>query len=252
MCFDFISFKYTDLGTFLIIFAALLLVKSENDLTTRFIIWNFSLFLVVFTQGLSSALILKFIPAMSSPSTMILSVSLFILLTFLNYLITFFILIIVKSINRKSHLEVYLRDSLIKKIILTIIVILNFVTLSLDVLTKYLHIQKEYMFLSVVIITITVTIITIAIIMLIHSRIKEMEANLKMEHMAERDAYINELEKSNDELRKFKHDYKNLLLSLSASINDEDDKNLKSSIGKLINYESINLDSDNNKTNLYN
>lgn len=251
MCFDFSSFKYTDLGTFLIIFVALLLVKSKDDLITRFTVWNCSLFLVIFTQGISSALILKFIPSMSNPSTAMTSISLFVLLTFLNYLITLSTLIITKILNRKFHLEVYLRDYLIKKVILAIIMVLNFVALSLDVLTKYLHIQKEYMLLSIAIITITVIFITIAIIMIVHSRIKEMETNLKLKHMAERDAYINELEKNNDELRRFKHDYKNLLLSLSASINDENDKNLKLSIGKLISYENIDLDSDNNKTNLY-
>ncbi|WP_338232128.1 sensor histidine kinase [Companilactobacillus muriivasis] len=69
--------------------------------------------------------------------------------------------------------------------------------------------------------------------------------------MNERDAYINELEKSNDVLHKFKHDYKNLLLSLSASVNDSDNDNLKSSISKLLNYKRVDLRSDNNTTNLY-
>ncbi|WP_338216499.1 sensor histidine kinase [Companilactobacillus muriivasis] len=69
--------------------------------------------------------------------------------------------------------------------------------------------------------------------------------------MNERNDYINELEKNNDELRKFKHDYKNLLLSLSASINDNDDDNLKNSIGKLLNYRQINLTDNDNRANLY-
>ncbi|MFC6175449.1 sensor histidine kinase [Companilactobacillus huachuanensis] len=111
--------------------------------------------------------------------------------------------------------------------------------------------DETYLKLTVIIIFITIIFISTSTSMFIYSHVKGIRTNLELKQESERDTYIKELEKSNDELRKFKHDYKNLLLSLSASINNKDDKDLKSSVEKLLNYEQINIESDNHLTALY-
>ncbi len=249
--YDFSDLKYTDLGAIFIILLSILLIKSQNDLGIRLIMWNISLFLATFSQGFSSILIMKVIPPMINPKTATISIILFGLLTFLTYLFSFLILEILNLLNMRYDLKSFLYDHFIKKVILSSLIILNVFCQALDLLTRYLHIEKSYLVMTVIIISITVVLTTIGIIMLVSSHIKEIKTELQIEQMNERNDYINELEKNNDELRKFKHDYKNLLLSLSASINDNDDDNLKNSIGKLLNYRQINLTDNDNRANLY-
>ncbi len=205
----------------------------------------------MFNQGLSATFILKAIPSMSNPNTSKQSIILFLLLTFLTYFFSLLALGISHILNKKFHLNTYIQDSLIKKIVLVVTIILNVFYMSLDILTKHLHVQKTYLIMSTIVIAVSVIFITVSIIFFIYSHIQEVKTQLKLNQMNERDAYINELEKSNDVLHKFKHDYKNLLLSLSASVNDSDNDNLKSSISKLLNYKRVDLRSDNNTTNLY-
>ena len=84
-------------------------------------------------------------------------------------------------------------------------------------------------------------LIIIGLILFISSRIKELKLQLELEKITERNIYIDELERKNIELRKFRHDYKNLLLSLSASLSSKENKN--NSIQQLLNYADKSVDS---------
>jgi len=238
-----------------IILTALFIIKSNYSLIEKIISWNLSLFLVAITQGIGSAIIIGLFPVLSDPKTSIQSAILFILLTILNYTITFIILIISRKMIKQFNLTDILKDRLVSSMILTSTITLNLFYLSLDSLTKYINIDYSYLKLTITIILVTIIFIFLGTSMLIYSRTQEIKTRLKVEQLNERYAYINELEKSNDELRKFKHDYKNLLLSLSVSINNNDNNDnndLKSSIKRLLNYQNdINSNSEIKKSNLY-
>lgn len=248
--FDVLLHNFPDLSSFLIIFVSTFFIKSNHKLIDRLTVWFFSLLLVAVTQGLGSAVIIGFVPSLNDSKTVSQSIALFTILSLLNYFFALGLLSIFKSFSSKYHLKNFINDTLIKKIILISLIILNLFYLSLDNLAKYLNpADPKHAELNVLIITVTIIFITISMTMLVYSHSREMQTQLKLQQMNERDAYINELEKSNNELRKLKHDYKNLLLSLSVSANDN--KSLKPSIDKLLNYKRMNLTSDSNKANLY-
>ncbi|WP_338232126.1 hypothetical protein [Companilactobacillus muriivasis] len=169
------------------------------------------MFLTTFTQGLASTLILSFFSSLSNPKTPIQSIILFTMLTVLNYIFAIFILMLLKLINKKYNLSQLLNDSLIKKFIFISLILLNLAYATLYNITKYLHVEQEYIKLTTLVIIVTIAFMAIGISMAIYSHIKEIKTELKLEQMNERNAYINELEKNNDDLHKFKHDYKNLL-----------------------------------------
>ncbi|CAJ1191132.1 hypothetical protein CPR19088_GLDEOEPO_02177 [Companilactobacillus paralimentarius] len=250
--FDAYNPNVPNLSSIFIILIAIFSIKSKYMLTERIMTWNLSLFLVAITQGIGSAIIIGLFPTISDPKTSIQSIILFTLLTILNYTITFIVLIISKKLIKCFNLNTILKDHLVSGILLSSLIILNLFYLSLDSLTKYINIDHSYLNLTITIILVTIIFISIGTSMLIYSHTQEIKNRLKLEQLNERYAYINELEKNNDELRKFKHDYKNLLLSLSASINNDDNNDLKSSIKKLLNYQGdINSNSENKKSNLY-
>ncbi|WP_211331267.1 GHKL domain-containing protein [Companilactobacillus insicii] len=61
-----------------------------------------------------------------------------------------------------------------------------------------------------------------------------------MEKIKENSLYIKELEDNFNDMRKFKHDYKNLLLSLSVLLNNDDDTNAREKIKDLLHDSTIN------------
>ena len=242
---------YSNLISLIIIPICLVLIRSQYKIITKLLICIFSLFLSTFTQGMGSAIILKSFPILSSSQTNIESISLFVTLSILNYLIAFLFLWILKLIINKFFSLPLLEDATTEKIILLSLVIFLLSYFILDSTIDSLNVQKTYLHLTIAIMFLVIIFVTIGTSMLIYSRIKYIKTELKVEQIKERNAYIDELEKNNDELHKFKHDYKNLLLSLATSVKDSDDANLKLSIEKLLNYKRMNLSSDNNSTNLY-
>lgn len=76
--------------------------------------------------------------------------------------------------------------------------------------------------------------------MLVIGYTKEMKSKYENRHLKERNLYIKELERKNTELRRFKHDYKNLLTSLSVSLRSESSDN--DSIQRLLDYADSNVD----------
>ncbi|GEO79247.1 hypothetical protein LMI01_15780 [Companilactobacillus mindensis] len=88
-------------------------------------------------------------------------------------------------------------------------------------------------------------------IVFILGHLSKVKADYELQQINERNAYINGLENKNSELRRFKHDYKNFLLSLSVSIeNNQDDSEI---VQRLLNYADVNLKNDTklNDANLY-
>lgn len=242
---------YSSLISLIVIPICLILIRSQYKMITKLLVCIFSLFLSTFTQGMGSALILKALPSLTNPQTNVDSIFLFVTLSILNYLIAFLFLWIFKLIIIKFFNTSLFEDSTIEKIILLSLAIFLLSYFILYATIDNLNVQKTYLHLTLAIMFMVIIFITIGTSMLIYSRIRYIKTEMKMEQIKERNSYIDELEKNNDELHKFKHDYKNLLLSLAASVKDSDDATLKLSIEKLLNYKRMNLDSDSDTTNLY-
>ncbi|WP_162253423.1 sensor histidine kinase [Companilactobacillus mindensis] len=127
-------------------------------------------------------------------------------------------------------------------IILISFIILTATYFGLSIVSKYLHIQQIYIVIILVSTMVTLIFIGIGMTVFIVGHLSKVKADYELQQISERNAYINGLEEKNNELRRFKHDYKNFLLSLSASIeNNQDDSEI---VQRLLNYADVNLKND--------
>lgn len=97
--------------------------------------------------------------------------------------------------------------------------------------------NTNYWFSLAIILTIIGVIIflTIGIIQLISEYLQKFKVNYDLKQIEENNLYISQLEQNYNDLRRFKHDYKNLLLSLSASIENNASQTSINNILKSIN-----------------
>lgn len=97
--------------------------------------------------------------------------------------------------------------------------------------------STNYWFLLTIFLTIIGVIIflTIGMIQLISGYLQKFKVDYDLKQIEENNLYISQLEQNYNDLRRFKHDYKNLLLSLSASIENNDSQKSVNKILKSIN-----------------
>lgn len=242
--------KFEDLSGILLTVTCILLIRSKRGFTIDAIVWIFSAVLAAFSQSISILIILSIFPELSHPN-LVQTVPLFVSFSALTYIMAFMFLLILKLINKKFHLTNFLKDP-IKRILLLISLLFIFLAYcTLDQLSKNVGIQITYIRVTVIVMTVTMILVSIGITTMFYGHIKVIKSELQNEQLKERDSYITELEKNNDELRKFKHDYKNILLSLLVSLDEKNNNDTSSLVKNLLNYKELNLDSNVNKTRLY-
>jgi len=170
----------------------------------------------------------------------------FLLPTFLaiiiNFLLSIIATILYKSILSKKFNIFNFYDKTIKTISLisSLIILISYGYLML--MFKHLDLRLSYL-KTILILSMTIIIfVVIGTVFLILSHLKEIKINTEKKQIMERNTYIKELERKNNELRRFKHDYKNFLLSLSTSLNSNNVNN--DAIQKLLKYADTNIDSN--------
>jgi len=215
------------------------LVKRINIFLTSFIV-------TTITQGAASFIIIniaKFDFSQNNYKSLIASI----LLISINYLFSLIIIFAIKKIITSDMITKYLQDSVTEKLILFSIMLVTASYISLTYISKLLNIQLIYLKATLIITILTSFFILISCIILISGHIKELNSKYEVQKAEERNTYIKELERKNNELRIFKHDYKNFLLSLSASLNSKNSDN--DSIQELLKYADININSTMNVEN---
>jgi Signal transduction histidine kinase regulating citrate/malate metabolism len=159
-----------------------------------------------------------------------------------NYALSLLIYYIVTKLIDRFNLKYILKDTVVEWIILISFIILTASYFGLSIVSKYLHIQQIYIAIILVSTMVTLIFIGIGMTVFIVGHLSKVKADYELQQISERNAYINGLEEKNNELRRFKHDYKNFLLSLSASIeNNQDDSEI---VQRLLNYADVNLQND--------
>ena len=224
--------------------------KQKMNLTIKIIIFILSFFIGSLTQGIASYFVIdvfKFDLSNFSYNTLFA----ILLLTFINYSMDIIIILSIRYFIKSNIIANIIHNKMIIRIILLSIIVITISHLSLMLITKYNSNQLTYLKTSLIISLVSALFIIIGSIMLIIGYIKELKSNYENRHSKERNLYINELERNNTELRRFKHDYKNLLSSLSVSINSNNQDN--DSIQRLLEYADSNVDMDSTieNANLY-
>lgn len=214
-------------------------VNLKVNILIKFLSLTLSFLLSTLTQGFASYIVIKvfkfnFIDY--SYNTLIATL----LLILINYFTTIIIIKIIKSFLRLSVIKNIINNRMIIRIVFLSIIIITISYLSLVLISKYNFNQLTYLETTLAISSISALFIVVGSIMLIIGYMKELKSNYENRHLKERNLYIKELERKNTELRRFKHDYKNLLTSLSVSLRSNSSDN--DSIQRLLDYADSNVD----------
>lgn len=251
--FTFIDLYSSNASIFLILLTYWLFfikVKNKVNLQNKLILLILSFLLSTSTQGVASYLVIKvfnFNFNNYSYNTLLATI----LLVLINYLITIILIVVLKYIFNLNAIKNIINNRIVTKIILLSVTIITISYISLTTISRHESTQLTYLKTTLIISLISAIFITIGSIMLIMGYTKELKSNYEIRHLKERNLYIEELERKNTELRRFKHDYKNLLSSLSVSLKSNNLDN--DSIQKLLDYADSNIDLSSNieNTNLY-
>jgi len=223
-------------------------IKSIT-LTIKLILFTYNLLIVSLTQSISGYISFNILNIKVTPSfkEAILSTALIIII---NYALSISIILITKYLFSKEKSNI-LHDKIINSIILFSTALATIGYAFLILLFKYLKLNSIYLKSILIISIIIIIFIIIGMFFFISSRLREIKISSELNRIKERKSYIKELERKNNELHRFKHDYKNFLLSLSVSLKSDNIDN--DSIQKLLSYADTSIDSNINieNNNLY-
>lgn len=225
--------------TFLsLLFTLILLRPYKINIIEKSLVFFVSIFTAAITQNSVIYILLK-IFNFSSHSFGWQAFELVLLITLTCYLLSFLIFYLVNKLLLKFNLLYIIEDKAVETIILISFAILTVTYISLNLIAKRL--QTQLIYLDVILFTSAITLIFIAIgmSMFISGHMSKVKADYELKYLKKSNIYINELESKNNELRKFKHDYKNMVLSASASIKDD---HTTDAMNKLLDFAGTKLD----------
>ena len=231
----------------ILIIGLYILNQVHNTLLFKISIFLFCFLTTSLTANFSNNIVFNLLNLKSQNMTMSDSIVPFLLITFFNYLSCIIVILFFKKVIFKSSFSIYSKDKTITAIIFISIMIMSISYFCLILLSKHLKLNIAFLKVSLSISLISIIFIIIGTIFLITSRLKEIKISSEVKQMKERNIYIKGLERKNNELRRFKHDYKNFLLSLSASLSSNNIDN--NSIQELLKYADTNIDSNLNIEN---
>lgn len=207
-------FNHHFIGWIITIGAELFILRNESFKWTNKINLTFiSIFITVFTQWLA----FKFVESLLVFNNQIFTI---ILVSIINLLLTLGLICLGKYLIRRYLKNVPLNDTIVSSMNLISLTIILIGTLSLIMVSHYIPSQELFLGTTIITIVILIVLTFLGSTRLVSERLKKLQADYALEKMTESNLYINELEKNYNELRRFKHDYKNLLLSLSATLDN--------------------------------
>ncbi len=225
-------------------------IRPKTNLSVKFIVLILDILITTLTQGIASYFVIKVFNFRFDNYSYNTLLATF-LLILINYLLTIAVICTIKHLLKSDALANAIHNKMAIRLTLLSIAIITISYVSLVLITKHNFNQLTYLEATLTISLVSALFIIIGSIMLIVGYMKELKSNYENRHLKERNLYIKELERNNTELRRFKHDYKNLLSSLSVSLNSNNQDN--DSIQRLLDYADNNVDMTSNieSANLY-
>lgn len=209
-----------------------MLRKSKRKKLFKLSIFLLDLLITISTQSIASYIVFNLLKITFSPA-LIESVVISLLISLLNWILAIGLVLIIRYLINKF----YISDELIQWIILLSLTIITASYIGLVLTSRYLKVQLTYLKLTTAILFLIIAFITIGASFFIYGHIKKIQADAELKTIENTNLYIQELERKNEDLRGLKHDYKNLLLSLEATIKDD---NNTEAIKKINAYTSTN------------
>lgn len=215
---SFIDLKIDVLGTFISIGCFLLIpiLIDPHNFKIETIASTAALLLTMYTQQISFYLIIRLFNTLYLSNS---NYSVIFLAVILNYVLTFLLFKLGQVIFK--HLNIS-NDPVVINITFSLMIILFSFYLLNTLITKFTNIQFTYSTFLMIFLSLVVFIVIALIYLLIHSHEQTVKAEYELELVSKRQLYTKRLEQNYQELRDFKHDYKNLLLSVSTTLDNSD------------------------------
>lgn len=234
--FSFIDIYHDNAGILLLIISYFFLFRHYKPKTINRVLWLLiSLFINAFSQSLAWLISISLFNISHQMIAMLISN------VILSYI--FALIIVYSGIYVVHQLRQYINfnDPIIATIITSAMLILFIGFIAFTMISRILDVQIAYMRTNIVLTVIIFIFIFLGTLYYIAGYLKQQRAIRELEKIKENNLYIKELEDNYDEMRKFKHDYKNLLLSLSVLLNDDDDKNAREKIKDLLKDSTVDI-----------
>lgn len=209
-----------------------ILRRSHRKKSFKLSIYLLIILITISTQSIASYIVFNLFKLTPHP-TFIKSIFISLLISLLNWILAIGLVLIIRYLINKF----YISDELIQWIILLSLTIITASYIGLVLTSRYLKVQLTYLKLTTAILFLIIAFITIGASFFIYGHIKKIQADAELKTIENTNLYIKELERKNEDLRGLKHDYKNLLLSLEATIKDD---NNTEAIKKINAYTSTN------------
>lgn len=148
-------------------------------------------------------------------------------------IVTIFVLPIRSVILKKSTIYSFLTGQ--GKNLLTFFLLIIFVSFSLSILYfQYLQIKTLAIPYILVAIALAVLILAFIVSLIFFNSIRKVKRDINKKRQDDLVNYLKEIEKSNLELRRFKHDYRNMLLTISILAKKSDTKDIQYVLDEMI------------------
>lgn len=234
--FSFIDLYHDSIGILLLVVSYFFLFSHYKPKLINRVLWLLlSIFTCAFSQSLAGLISMKVFNYQQQ------MISMLITNVVLNYIFALMIVTTGIIIYRRLSKFINFTDPIIITIITSAIAILLIGFITFTAVSRMLDVQLEYMQTNVVLTIIIFIFIFLGTLYYIAGYLKQQRAIQELERIKENNIYIKELEENYDEMRKFKHDYKNLLLSLSVILKDKDDQHASDKIDDILKDSNIDI-----------
>lgn len=212
---SFVDLRINSIGDFLIPIIILAFIHGPTvRITDKIRLYFLSLLINAISVSIAAAIVMRVINVESLNN--FLSNTLFILIDIcITYLVSFTLVFAYLKVIEYVNTKIRYRDASVWKMLTAAIILLALSVSAITIVSRLLNQQTILLTINLLIITIFV-ILTVGVVFFYISAYKQrLSAAKELEQAKNSAIYLKELQKNYDELRTFKHDYKNLLGTVS-------------------------------------
>lgn len=156
-----------------------------------------------------------------------------------------------RYIKKKLSYKINFNEIIIEQSLLLGIGILAVGFGAITFISRMLRVQTTLLVVNLIIAVVLFLFIMLGLSFYISVALKKISADRDLDKVRNTEIYVKELESNYRELQKFKHDYKNILLSLSATAQDEKSTDVKQAIHEILQNVTEQIPIDNSFSGLY-
>jgi len=214
------------------IFLLILQYNKVSKLFRRILLYLVITVTILVSDGVSDLIVNRWFDLLTQNGTKYIGFMLVLIIT--SYFSALVIVALGKCIFELLAKQVDITSKFISRLLGTFIGLLSFGVVTVVYVSRLLHKQMLLLTTNMITISLIFIFLMISMIFYVNGYLKTIKADQELKQIKENEKYVQELEKSYAEARKFRHDYKNLLISLSSVLADESNNSAYSIVNRLL------------------